>query len=281
MSLVRRLLFLRSPTVLIKLVCLLACCPGLDWSHIGGLETFSGDQAVTRARRLGGIIAVALDIRNSEHQDINSVVGFVLHVYFSMRLQLGSAYNTAPECGSWTWINNYTSQRSAATPLGNDQCEWVRSANRMVSRQVLLLHVSRALCAMTFLENPVGSKIVLHPRMQELLRNTKVYKAKADLGEFGSPSQKGVWLYSFHRGIVDVNDFTTTAGEAKTHSLTKCIVNSLGDRFVYGEKNALKESRSYPRDFGEALHRTWLRIPPDIPSSNTSYTTLTEETTLT
>lgn len=73
----------------------------------------------------------------------------------------------APVCSSWVFMNRATSMRTFASPLGDPQSVGVQDANRMVSRVVLLLAVAWAKGMFVIWEQPKGSLMEQHPRMQD------------------------------------------------------------------------------------------------------------------
>ena len=100
--------------------------------------------------------------------DFNGDVG-----YYPLHLGLKTLQNSmlAPVCSSWVNINQGKAGRSKAFPLGNRGHEYIRGANKMVARAILLVHLFVALGVCFVLEQPCGSLMQCHPRFQDLLRS--------------------------------------------------------------------------------------------------------------
>ena len=66
----------------------------------------------------------------------------------------------------------------------------------MTSRLMLLLRLAVALELSWMVEQPVTSLMVKHPRFQELLGLTEVFRQAVHLGAFGASSSKPIHIYS-------------------------------------------------------------------------------------
>ena len=94
-----------------------------------------------------------------------------------------------------------SSGRSYIRPLGYQHIAWVKSANIMVSRVVLLMMLVSALQSTYVLEQPRGSLMRRHPRYVAFVQrqkslNSPVYDLQIDLGSFFAPSRKPLTLSS-------------------------------------------------------------------------------------
>ncbi len=87
--------------------------------------------------------------------DMLSPEGYVHAVKLAMTTTENSML--APVCSSWVWINSGTARRSSHNPLGDRTKSSVRSANRMVSRTILLLWIFMSTGTYFILEQPRGS----------------------------------------------------------------------------------------------------------------------------
>lgn len=60
-----------------------------------------------------------------------------IHLILSARtFNFGSVFATV--CSSWVWINSYTSGRSLLNPEGDESKQYIRLANMMMSRNLVL-----------------------------------------------------------------------------------------------------------------------------------------------
>ena len=160
----------------------------------------------------------------------------------------------APVCSSWVWMNRHTSGRSIERPLGNVCRGYIKNANRMVSRVALLCLLLTAKGVFWILEQPKGSLLEHHPRMQLLARRFNLWRCAFPMGNFNAESRKDTWCYSFHSCIMHLPKYATCKFEATT---TECEISVVhmredGTAAVSGGKD-LKNSQHYPEEFGAAI----------------------------
>jgi hypothetical protein len=98
------------------------------------------------------------------------------HVRTALQTDLGSLL--APVCSSYVWINVGTSGRTITRPEGDITRKYVRDANTMVSRVILLLWIHEARGTCWILEQPEGSLMQHHARFQELMTARKVFRKR-------------------------------------------------------------------------------------------------------
>ena len=138
-------------------------------------------------------MAAAYDIeRDPKTMAILSPVGFVNAVHLATKIKHPLAMPLlAPEWSSWAPINMGASGRPTLNPLGNRKFKYVRSANIMVSRVVLLLWLFVALGVFAAVEQPVNSLMQRRPRMKHCIISNKIYRVRIHMGDFGATSTKG------------------------------------------------------------------------------------------
>lgn len=103
----------------------------------------------------------------------------------------GGLLHWAPPCGSWVFLNRFTSKRSSANPLGSRN-GYVEQQNTLVSRMVLLLLTGAAISATHFVvEQPLSlgkclllalSAIYAHPRFRENMSGVGGVGGKQETG---------------------------------------------------------------------------------------------------
>jgi hypothetical protein len=131
---------------------------------------FQGRHEVTQAAWRANRLAIPYDIlMDSTAMDFNGDAGYC----YALHVGLKTLQNVmlAPVCSSWVNINQGTAGRSKAFPLGDRRHEYVKGANKMVTRTILLIHLFAALGVCFVLEQPCGSLMQWHPRFQDLLRS--------------------------------------------------------------------------------------------------------------
>ena len=249
-----RLAYVGAPVILQRAVyyCMtnaaLATAPYID--H---LEFFAGECAITHAFRRQHKRAVSYELKHGPEQDILDDLGFAHAINLGCQLVDGGSHNTAPVCSSWVPINRHTSGRRCFRPLGHTWRSYVHAANKMVSRTVLFIYLALAKGAFVILEQPLNSLLIRHPRAQELLHTATIFRKLARLQDFGAPSEKGLWLYSTHKFIEDIDLFKKPAtNKGPAVETTRCWTNSAGQKKWCGGRD-LKASQTYPRGFGEAV----------------------------
>ena len=89
----------------------------------------------------------------------------------------------APVCSSYVWINRGTSRRCISRPLGNTRKTYIKVANVMVSRVALMLLLMFVQGILVILEQPKGSMLELHPRIQWLAELIGMFRVGISMGE--------------------------------------------------------------------------------------------------
>ena len=205
------------PAVLLKLVFFLLVKGDLGEPCVDTNEFFSGKQEWSQAMRQEGFVAKTFELLDSAEQDMCSPQGFCIAVRNILNTKIAGLNLFAVVCSSWTWMNRGTSQRSQLSPLGNTAHEYVRRANLMTARVILLMRLALACGQACVLENPASSLIEFHPRFQAFLVDYVIYRVKLNLGDFGAPTKKPIMLY---------------CTEAWLHELTKCAKAISSERAV-------------------------------------------------
>ena len=107
-------------------------------------------------------------------------------------------------CSSFVWINQATSRRSKALPLGETSLPHVSLGNRLTEKSASVAQVCYARGGWFTWEQPCGSKMFDHPSCQMLLQWTRVaeagggclWRTELRLGDFAAATAKPIWLYS-------------------------------------------------------------------------------------
>ena len=153
----------------------------------------------------------------------------------------------------------------------------------MVSRCCLLLWLLEVKLAMWVLETPAGSVLPQYHHFQLILAHFTVYKVLVNLGNFGSDAPKTVQLYTNSPWLYAIGDWQIIP--PATGSVPRCLTYSRWDEVeqklkIYGIPEALKQSQSYPKPFGEALatlfynnRSFWKRRNADIRAARDTATT--------
>ena len=208
---------------------------------------------MTRAQWLAGRVAVPYDIRyNSWLHDLNEDAGLIFALALAAQVRDGGGGLAATVCSTWVYMNSGTAMRSKIKPLGRTSLPQIAAANKMVSRTVLLLLVLSAVGAMWFLEQPQGSLMEFHPRVQWLLHLMPVWKKSFEMSSFGAPTPKRTWVYSNKPHINGIEDYSVPKTNGVKKQMVKKYKNAKGETKITGGKD-LKGSQSYPDPFGFAI----------------------------
>lgn len=160
---------IRVPADFLTLVHIIMKAPNLSHGcKYDAVEFFAGDMAFTRGHQKRGRLAVPFEIKLAgKLMDINSSHGFAHAVHLMCCVKPGGSCLLAPVCSSWVFMNRGSSGRTFAQPLGNESSELVCAANKMISRVVLILAIGWVLGLLLIWEQPKGSLMQEHPRLQD------------------------------------------------------------------------------------------------------------------
>ena len=225
------------------------------------VEFFSGEAAITRAMREACRQAASFDVRDEPvFQNMLTSEGFVLAMLLVLRLVPGAGMLAAPVCSTWVWLNRGTSLRSSGRRLGDTLRQQVRDANCMVARVVLLAILTTCRGLVWIIEQPANSLLEKHPRFQLLLSRMPVYRITTYMQAFGGPSLKPTWLYSNSPLIDELARKPSGERSATRVEMVKaCGRGESTGRIKYTGGDDLKESQTYPREFGLALVEWYTR----------------------
>ena len=255
-----------APQIVLQLVFLVARQPLL--SHVpvyDFVEYFAGAHEATKAAWRRQKMAAAFEI-DHDPDTMNMVggLGYVNAIHLATRLKRLAQSVLAPVCSSWVPINMGTSCRSVLNPLGNRSLSYVKQANIMVSRTVLLVWSLVAMGVLVILEQPMNSLMQNHPRFKQWMLANDIYRYFIRMRDYGAASEKGTWIYSQYPWVGDISRFKAPRKDTpSTVVVATTYLNSKGKSCFKGGKD-LKASQKYPRGFGEALQKLFELHKADI-----------------
>lgn len=217
--------------------------------HLEMIEYFAGVAVVTAAFKAQQLPSLSYDIiKDPIFNDLLSPPGFAYALHAACRVREGGLAMLAPVCSSWVWMCMASSKRTRARPMGDLRLPWVRDANRMVSRVVLILYILSARRVLWILEQPSSSMLQYHVRFQEFMKKVQLYRVFTHLGAFaGAQTRKPTWLYSQHQHVGNL------ARKVAPGSFSLALVKRGANGAVTGNEN-LKGSQAYPEGFGKAIY---------------------------
>lgn len=263
--LIQALNYVRAPTAFIQLLLTVALVFGIPVEDLDLVEYFAGMKAVTRAAARAGRAAVGYEIKDNELMDWMSDEGWSFALWLALKLKKCAQSMLAPVCSSWTWMNRHTSGRSIERPLGRPHLKYIKDANTMVSRVALMCLLLTVKGIFWVLEQPKGSLLEYHPRIQMLARHFNLFRVSFPMGNFGGETQKDTWCYSFHSCVMKLPQYATTKFVKANSGIQVVVVKTdkSGKTSVSGGKD-LKGTQHYPDGFGEAITNLYLDCKKEI-----------------
>ena len=214
---------------------------------IDALGMFAGRKVVTRGLRVLGYCAVAFERRDDPQMDFLTPKGFLQATCLALSLRNKGFLLAAPVCSSWVWLSRSVTRRSTVFPLGlgnNTQC--VAEGNEMVAKLVVLLLIVQAFDCFWVLEQPSGSLLQLHPRMQYIISRYDIKRSFWCMADFGAATLKPTWLYS-NASLRALAEYRVARRECRGKLVRNAKDIKTGRIKVTGVKSKLKESQAYPR----------------------------------
>ena len=251
-----------APVILGKLA-LQACCDQMA-TPIAYVELFSGARSITKAMWNDGRLAIPYDVTDDERfEDFLSDAGFCYALRLILGLEGGGGLWAGIVCSTWVPLNLGTSGRRKWRPEGNSHYASVQRGNQMAARLALLLLLCDAIGLWWTVEQPRGSLLFYHPRLQHVLRKVQVFKVAVMQWDFGASSPKPTWLFSNRAWIADVAQHKILRQSFTKTVLVTTSTKADGSKAYQGNKNT-KQSQNYPPAFGVAIAKLYRQHDGDL-----------------
>lgn len=262
----RALVFLKAPPCLLQLVAAVHKVQEPSADVLDLVEYFAGTKEVTMAGLRKGRRCMSFELKdNPQKMNWLRANGFAYAIHLALSLGDASQAVMAPVCSSWVWVNRSTSGRSIQRPLGDCSKDYVRLANIMVARCALVCLLLSAKGCFWLLEQPSGSLLEQHPRMQWLIKSLKLWRVYIRMGDFGAETGKPTWVYSAHKEILDLQQYKTCEfNPKKTTPMTTVVMYRDDGTLAITGTQALKGTQSYPSGFGNAVSELYLANKENI-----------------
>ena len=197
-------------------------------------------------------------------QNLMTAPGSLAFIVWFYKLKTARAlqlYGTV--CSTWIWMSRASTKRSLEAPLSDRGSATVVHSNVMVSRVSLLMLMGWCKMCDQMQEQPLSSLMFAHPRQKQVARFTQWNCVVMAMGAYGAATEKPTKLWS----ACSWKPYTPPPGSDPQ----LCTRDASGG--VTGIPNALKESQTYPKGFGEEVCRLYTpwraslkRLPVLIPN---------------
>jgi hypothetical protein len=227
------------------------------------VEFFAGTKAVFTAFINAGLAAAYYDKEyDPVSQNILFDAGFIFALVLVLMTFPGGLLMFETLCSSWTRVNVHTSGRSSMKPLGNIHYGYVVDGNVMVARVSALKVVGIACGHWWFLEQPGGSSMDMHPTEQYLMGWDETFKWGWNMESFGKNSLKPQIGHSNKKEIETLSDHYIPLEDRPKQRVNTSVsfVDRSGQRRFTGDPAKLKASQIYPKAFGVALLRLYIKF---------------------
>ena len=225
---------------------------GIEDNRADTNEFFAGKQAWSAAMRAAGMVTNTFELRDDEEQNMLTPGGFCLAVKNILETRAAGLNLFAVVCSSWTFLNRGTSGRDPLRPLDNQGLAYVREANVMVARVVMLIRLAVGCRQACIVENPLSTLVHYHPRFQQLLRDFFVFRVVINLGDFGGATRKPVILRCTEAWINEMKSCDKLKRTERVHTTTVVYHDGSGQKRCKGGPD-LKASQEYPPFFGTCM----------------------------
>ncbi|CAK0861834.1 unnamed protein product [Prorocentrum cordatum] len=253
------LAYLNSPDVLLSIVFLLLANRRIKFTHdTQCVEYFAGVAAVCKAFASADHAVYAYEILKAPvMNDILSDIGFAEAVRVALNTAVAGCCVLGPACSSWVHLSMGSSGRRKWRPLGDQKKLFVKKANLMVSRVILLVRILHSRGVFWVLEQPMSSLMVHHPRFQEAIKDLGIHSVRIYMGNFGAKTEKGTTLYS---NCPEVKGIGGQKRPTHMHNNTKKLVDEFVDASgcikVTGNSE-LKQSQASPCACACGIYKIW------------------------
>lgn len=199
--------------------------------------------------------------------------GFLRSIQLLLRLERGGLATAGPPCGSFIFLNMGTSGRSKARPLGG-KYQYVKRANTIVCRLVLLLLLGFVRCTISLVEQPSSTLMLCFPYIRWFAKLVALFynwiEARFPMAVYGHSNAKPTvtfgtapWGYRLQKKMSK----SVKKRIRKAKPMVRHYVDSQGKKRVCGQPKVLRKSQVYPLGYGRAVrkhHMIWMERADNI-----------------
>ncbi|CAL1153433.1 unnamed protein product [Cladocopium goreaui] len=236
-------------------------------------DLFAGRGAINRAFIEDGLKSKAIDKETSGNfGDITTTEGFLRSIQLVLQVKEGGLITAGPPCGSFIFLNMFTSGRTKWSPLGNKR-GYVVEANVITTRLCLLLLLAFVRLVLIAVEQPLSTLMQEFPYFKWLAGIVKHFipwlSTSFSMAIFGHANMKPTvvfgdcpWSYRLYKKV-------TPAIRKRVKKSKKTVrkYSKNGRTRVSGIASVLRKSQVYPIGFGRAVrdhHMKWMKSPGSV-----------------
>ena len=226
-----------------------------DTQCLDFIDMYMGEAAVRNGMRDHGMVSVGFDIRNDPWQDSLSDRGILMMFQMFRRLKDRGGSHWGTVCSTWVWVARASTFRYLDAPMGLEgrQSEKVLQANRMVSIMCCFLLWMLCRGSSWCVEQPASSLMTQHFRFIQVKRQCRsAWRIiGTSMAAFGGETSKPTELYA---------NCAWAEKQARPHERVidakkVCEIDEFCQ--VSGISEDLKNTQTYPKDYGVAVARSY------------------------
>lgn len=241
---------------------------------LAAVDAFCGQAEITKAFRRKEANVDNFDLEQGDLGNILLPRGFLAILTKVLKLKPKGLLAGGPPCGSWIWINRSTSKRSRNRIFGDCARDYVKAANAITTRFVILAFIAIARGCELLVEQPAGSIMRDYPYMQFLAMSIAPVAwsfVRFPMAAYGHNNRKPTILFGTVRYMTkfarkmtkkDHRRLLKNQAQKKHQMVKKTICKTTGKVQVTGS-SGMRSSAAYPRQFGEKVAKCHLSFMDD------------------
>lgn len=231
------------------------------------LDAFGGRGEVSTAAGEAGLNHNYFDIESmGDAGNILEWVGFINILRMVLQLRPKGLLMGGPPCGSWIWVNRSTSRRSRTRIFGSSARSYVKEANAITCRWILLAMVAICRGCEVLTEQPSSSLMLEFPYMKWLavmISPISWSLVRFQMAAYGHANSKPTVLFGTSPYTQKFKKKPTARDKRrvqknkliKEYQMVKKTINKETGKVQVTGSKGMKASAAYPRGFAKALIR--------------------------
>ena len=204
------------------------------------------------------------DIAHGKDEDLNSPRGWITALLWCLRIHTEGLAWLGTVCSSWVCVCRASTRRSLANPRGDLRSGSVREGNRHAARSAAIAAICYSRMVTWILEQPLSSLLPCHPALMHIQRRAvelgkRFLRIDTYQGAFAAETLKPTMLLSSNLCIQAM--IRPHPGHAVFDTSRTCLkgTSATGRKTYTGNKDELKATQTYSREFGIAVTEMYAR----------------------